>query len=284
MQPYLLGIARKMVRREIRGGHRLTHELGRLGLLKRPAHYRVGDAIFTVPLHLMAWDRQDVLDYCPNTIRETARVASAMKSALLVDCGAQIGIFSTLLVADCPNISEIIAIEPNRIWWEWERVNLDALSGIRTRLIKGAVAEFHGTGTLRAADHDPSLAALSFAPHPDGEIEAHRLDDLVPDYSGDVILKLDVEGGEMAALRGGVEMLERPKNLVVVIEAHPQVAADSGIDPVEYIRFMRSIRPFDEVVVSDVPAQRVRTEIPFFTQFHPQVYNIVCASYAREYR
>jgi FkbM family methyltransferase len=267
-----------MVRRDIRGGHRLTRELGRLGLLKRPARYRVGDAIFTVPLHLMPWDRQDVLDYCPNTIKETARVASAMKSALLVDCGAQIGIFSTLLVADCPNISEIIAVEPNHIWWEWERANLDALSGIRTKLIKGAVAGLRGNGTLRAADHDPSPAALSLKPDLDGGIEAYRLDDLVPDYAGDMILKLDVEGGEMAALRGGVEMLKRPKKLVVVIEAHPLVAADSGIDPVEYIRFMRSIRLFDEVVVSDVPDQRVKTDVPFFRQFRPQVYNIVCAS------
>jgi hypothetical protein len=152
MRPSLLGLARAMVRHDIRGSHRLTRELGRLGLLRRAAHYRIGNAIFTVPVHLLPWDRRDVLEYCPRTIAETVRAASGMQSALLVDCGAHIGIFSTLLVADCPHIAEIVAVEPNAMWWEWTRANLAALAGVRTRLVTGAATDFHGRGTLRSAE------------------------------------------------------------------------------------------------------------------------------------
>ena len=284
----MLALARTMARHHIRGGHRLTSWLRQSGWLDQPARYVVGRAAFTVPLKLLAWDRVDVLIYDPATVAECARsVHRLMKNALFVDCGAHIGTFSSLMMAECPQISEIVAVEPNPIWWEWTEANLNVFK-IKSTLVRGAVADFRGRGELKAPAHDASAEALYLSPTPAGEIEVFRIDELLPDYRGDLIVKLDIEGGELAALRGASELLGRARSVVAVIEAHPKVSAVTGIDPIECVRFLQAIRPFDVLATpawvfsADHPGQRVNPAEPFFSQFDPNVYNLVCTSNVRD--
>jgi FkbM family methyltransferase len=287
LQLLAFSAARSMARHNIAGGHRLTQWMKDCGFLDEPATYRIGPVTFTVPVNLLPWARGDVITYDPATIRACAEsVHRLMKDPVFVDCGAHIGIFSMLMRVACPEVREIIAIEPNPLWWEWTDTNLRAL-GIPATLIKGAVADFHGKGTLQAPSHSASPEAYYLTQDPGGPISVSRIDDILPDFCGDLILKLDIEGGELAALRGATDAIRRARTVLAIVEAHPQVSAATGIDPSEYARFLNIIRPFEVralphwVYTPDYSGQQIDSTKPFFSQCEHNVYNLVCWSGTR---
>jgi len=92
-----------------------------------------------------------------------------------------------------------------------------------------------------------------------------------------VVIKIDVEGGEAAVLRGAAHTISAVPNVIVVIEAHPDVVRRTGIDPVECLRFLSSLRPF-QFVVSET-GSTLQTDRPIFDQISAdQVYNVIARS------
>jgi hypothetical protein len=114
-------------------------------------------------------------------------------------------------------------------------------------------------------------------PAVDGPITVTTIDSLADKISENLALKLDLEGGELAALRGASRTISEAANVVVAIEAHPDVTARTGIDPVECLRFLASLRPFRfSVSETGFPLDPA---IPVFEQIAPdQVYNIIAAT------
>ena len=99
---------------------------------------------------------------------------------------------------------------------------------------------------------------------------------------GSVMLKIDVEGQELAVLRGARRVLEQARDLVVAFEAHPEVARRTGIDPMACLSHLQSIRPF-EIRIAERPDLRPDPQQPLFDQLRPaRICNIICRSTRRD--
>lgn len=282
--PWHFRLAKDLIRRGVRGPGlwlRLAH---RLGLLNCVATYRLKhDVDVDVPLSRWEnlWDAGEVRDYemdlfdeLAPLLRESAGKHPAVNSTL-IDCGADIGLFPVLLAARGVRFERVIAFEPNPQPLEVLRTNVMRL-GPANQVRPQAVSDFTGRGRLVSPDYDPSAHACHLVQEDSGPIEVTTLDTLnLP--PGDLVLKVDVEGGELAVIRGAIETLRRPSRLTVVLEAHPRVAERTGIDPLEAVRQIAGLRQV-EVTVAEHPAQPVQLSQPFFQQFPQVTANLIVTS------
>jgi FkbM family methyltransferase len=136
----------------------------------------------------------------------------------VVDIGANVGGFSSLFLESFPNVSSIIAVEP-------EPANFQKLksrfAGGRVRCLECAVGEKEGTATLNLSSYS-TMHSLS---HQTGEsksvsVRIQRLPqiiDLLPSESR-VFIKTDTEGNDVQVLRGGFEILQSGRCPLVLSE------------------------------------------------------------------
>jgi FkbM family methyltransferase len=200
----------------------------------------------------------------------------------LIDGGADIGLFSLKTLIQCPAIRRIIAFEPNPEGFVWLRENLGRLS-LSAEAIPKALGDFEGSGKLELpsaeigelAEFPLDHAACFLTPSPEGSIPVTTVDSLSLAPGGSLIVKLDVEGGEWAALRGSANAIQSASRVVIVIEAHPLVTRRTGVDPVECLRLLASWRPFS--FVAGETNTQVHINRPVFDQLPPtRVYNLIC--------
>src|ERR1700676_1871037 len=88
--------------------------------------------------------------------------------------------------------------------------------------IAKAVGCFKGTGRLEVPDYDRSDHARFLVPG-DGPLEVVTIDSYGV-RGGDVAIKIDVEGGELEALKGAVETIRSARNWGIIFGLNPQVA------------------------------------------------------------
>merc|ERR1712129_15405 len=69
-------------------------------------------------------------------------------------------------------------------------------------------------------------------------VAAVRLDDLFGGAEGPMLLKVDVEGEELAVLRGAIGLLERRRIHAVLIEVHCPLLRERTIDPWEPLQLL----------------------------------------------
>ena len=228
--PITFRIARTMGRSQIRGGSFLMRCLVRLGVLNVFAQYQLGSVRFGVPLHRLQWDYCDVAEYEEKLIDCFCRAIAPLENVILFDCGADIGTFPALVCSRIQQIVRIVAFEPNPDVQKFLQSNLANLP-IATELVPKAVGSFTGGGWLERPNYDPSDHARFLLPG-NGPIEVTTIDSRNV-RGGDVAIKLDVEGGELEALKGAVNTIVSARRCVVTVEAHPVVARRTGQDPVE---------------------------------------------------
>jgi FkbM family methyltransferase len=281
--PWYFSLAAFLIRHRLRGGYRIMSMARDRGLLDRPVRYRVGNGCtLDVPISRpeTSWTRRDVLDYDPLLIDDlVAAVRRAPHPVLLVDCGADIGLVSVLTAARCPELDGVIAIEPNPSAFPVLAVNAARLP-LPAVAHRAAVADVSGSGRLVSAPGDDSDHAAYVVQAEEGDFPLVRIDDLGIAPGGTVVIKLDVEGNELVALRGAVNTLRSASHVVISYEAHPAVSLRTGVEPTDIIRFLESIRRF-VTSVSDVPGLAVTTDRPFFEQIRDvrqMGYNVLCES------
>lgn len=243
--PWLFSFARELVRRKIKGGYQLIELLERTPLLKRAASFRLSERVL---IESPLWRRPNQLnltemrDYERPLIEALAReIDTAGLPAVLVDCGADIGLVSGLLVAHCPRITEVVSCEPNTEAFDFLARNV-ARWPIPARALRVGVADFVGRGSLRQPSYHTSPHSAFVEADPNGEIEVVSVDHLNVDTAGRCLaLKIDVEGGEHAVVLGALETLRAVACWIVTIEVHRQVIDRTRIDPLETIRLLESV-------------------------------------------
>lgn len=283
--PLLYRVAKTLDRKGIRGSWWLLQRLLRGGALDQPVQFRLSDSTrIVVPIARNHYDQYDLDTYETEFVDTLAEAIRRIPAPVtLLDCGADIGLFSLKMLSVCPSISQIIAFEPNDEGYPWLKTNLGALS-IPAEAMPCAVADFEGKGRLAAPDGpsagsgDPAdHAAFFIVPSADGSIPVTTIDAAAPSSTGSLVIKLDLEGGELAALRGAVNAIATASHVIVAIEAHPMVVQRTGIEPVECLRFLASLRPFRFMAgETRVP---LTLDSPVFEQIAPnQIYNLICES------
>jgi len=282
--PLLFRFARCLIRHRLRGGYRLIEWLERSGRLNVTARYALSDRI---AVEMPLWRRPNQLAECESLAYEQQLVGAVTKEltaiglpAVLVDCGADVGLVAGLLCAQSPGIEEVVACEPNPEAREILARNL-ASWPVATQCLPFAIADFNGRGRLAQPAYDNSPHAAFLRPHAEGDILVRRLADLPLDVTSRcLVLKIDVEGGEQAVLRGALDVLSRAPAWIVTIEAHRKVFERTGVDPCEVVRQLVPLG-LVRTYIAERPATPLDISRPYFDQvIDPPVTNILCTSRA----
>lgn len=291
--PWYFSLLATLNRREVPGSTRLMGLVERLGLLNCLARHDLGGGVtFDVPLYRAdnRFDEADLAVYETAFIECFGATLRRMpRPVTLLDCGADIGIFSARLVSRAGGaLDRLIAFEPNAEAFAVLRSNIERLP-VAGEARNAAVSNVSGFGELRSPSADPSDHARYFVPSEDGDVAVMRLDDLDLSGDGTIALKIDVEGGEQNVIEGARATIERARNLVVGFEAHPEVARRTGGDPIEIARFLARLKgPAEQwsFLVAEAPSVKLSLDRPFFAQVEsarpsaypgdPGVCNVIC--------
>jgi FkbM family methyltransferase len=138
----------------------------------------------------------------------------------LIDCGANFGYWSVLVTSKPFGAHRAIAIEPSSS--NFTRLSINAgLNGNRFTALKRAIGAARGTAVLSGAKHEQ----FSIAGGGEGEkVEVIALDNLIDDGAvpadGRYVVKLDVEGVEVDAMKGGQRLLAADTILIAEDHGH----------------------------------------------------------------
>ena len=278
--PLLFSIVKRIRRRGIRGAWRLTKLLENHGYFRgKIVRYEIskGFPIYVPIYRPERWDRIDLLTYEHNLIETLVHTASARNSPLtIIDCGADLGLISILLGARLGRVAKIVAFEPSAEAFPILRKNLSGLP-FKCEAFQTAVCNFTGQGELKNPDYDTShharyLAQVSTGGFPVTTVDSFSLGNT------DVLIKIDVEGGEIGVIRGALRTIAAAETAVISVEAHPKVFARTGIDPILVLREIAAVRPC-RFTVAETGQSNLDLSRPFFEQLPDiEIYNIVGCS------
>ena len=281
--PLLYRLAKALERRRVKGSSWLLRSLRKMGLLDRAVDYEIGGALrLWVPLARNEFDHVYLKTYEREFLETlSGAIGGFHEDFTLIDAGADIGLFSVKLLSEAPSIRRIAAFEPNSEGFPWLRRNLARLP-ISAQAINSAVADFAGSGRLvaparRFGAFEESHVEYFLVPDPAGPVNVTTIDSVAESLSGNLMIKLDIEGGEDAAIKGASKAIRSAPHVIVAFEAHPDVCVRTGVDPVECLRLLAAMRPF-AFTVGETGAT-LATDTPVFEQIVPdRVYNLIAQS------
>lgn len=141
---------------------------------------------------------------------------------LALDVGANIGYFTGLLAC---RVREVTALEPNPQLYRFINSNIGRWNGVgdRVQLDVRAASNKNGVATLHLPpDYEKNYGLASLDTSDGGvsyEVQTVRLDDVIAGRHVGV-LKVDVEGQEMAVLEGASESLGQGLIRDIIFEDH----------------------------------------------------------------
>jgi FkbM family methyltransferase len=210
------------------------------------------DATFEFPYGDGYWSKLLNLSYCYEDELEVLFRDSVDVDYTLIDCGANFGYWSVLISSSPYGSHKAIAIEPSSQNFAKLAKNAE-INGNRFDVMKCAIGSSRGTARLSGTKHE----AFSIAGNASGggeDVPVIALDNLLDDGKvspdGKYLIKLDVEGVEIEAIKGGTRLLQGDS--VVLCEEH-------GNDPNHTVsRFILEQTPL-KLIVYDPRSNRLET-------------------------
>jgi FkbM family methyltransferase len=175
---------------------------------------------------------------------------SANVDYTLLDCGANYGYWSVLVSSKPMGAHRAIAIEPSGQNFPKLKNNAE-INGNRFELMKCAIGSARGTAKLSGTKHE-AFSIAGAAAEAGEDVPVIALDNLIDDgkvtASGKYLIKLDVEGVEIEAIKGGARLLATDS--VILCEEH-------GNDPLHTVsRYILEKTPL-KLIVYDPRSQRL---------------------------
>jgi FkbM family methyltransferase len=138
----------------------------------------------------------------------------------LLDCGANYGYWSVLVSSAPLGSHKAIAIEPSALNFA-KLANNARINGSRFETLKCAIGSARGTANLSGTKHE-AFSIVGAADAAGEEVPVLALDNLIDDGrvtpDGKYLIKLDVEGVEIEAIKGGTRLLQADS--VIMCEEH----------------------------------------------------------------
>ena len=210
------------------------------------------DATFEFPYGDGYWIKLLNRSYCYEDELELLFRDSVDVDYTLIDCGANFGYWSVLVSSAPYGSHKAIAIEPSS--QNFAKLENNAkINGSRFDVLKSAIGAASGSARLSGTRHE----ALSITGNGDGSgeiVPVIALDNLLDDGrispDGKYLVKLDVEGVEIEAIKGGPRLLQGDS--VLLCEEH-------GSDPRHSVsRFILEQTPLT-LIVYDPRSRRLET-------------------------
>jgi FkbM family methyltransferase len=170
----------------------------------------------------------------------------------LLDCGANYGYWSVLVTSKPFGSHKAIAIEPSSDNFA-KLANNARVNGNRFETMKCAIGAVKGTAQLSGTKHE-AFSIVGAARNGGEHVPVIALDDLLADgkisADGKYLIKLDVEGVEIDAIKGGTRLLGGDS--VILCEEH-------GNDPDHTVsRYILEETPL-KLIVYDPRSNRLET-------------------------
>lgn len=160
---------------------------------------------------------------------------------VFLDIGANVGYFSMLIAKTFPTAT-IHAFEPHPLTYQVLQLNTWKF-GDRIRTWPCALGDHRGTVALNTAVNNlgdtkgvvatDGLMASTVAP-------IISLDELLGDICADVV-KIDVQGAELAVLAGMREFIRRSSGIRIVMEFSPGLLRTNHVDPASVLASLRGM-------------------------------------------
>jgi FkbM family methyltransferase len=209
------------------------------------------DATFAFPYGDGYWSKLLNRSFSYENELELLFQGSADVDYTLLDCGANYGYWSVLVSSAPYGSHKAIAIEPSSQNFA-KLANNAKINGDRFEVMKCAIGASRGTARLSGTKHE----AFSIAGDTAGgeEVPVITLDNLLDDgkvaSGGKFLIKLDVEGVEIEAMKGGARLLR--EDSVLLCEEH-------GNDPQHTVsRYILEQTPL-KLIVYDPRSNRLET-------------------------
>ena len=174
----------------------------------------------------------DDFHYEPEILHLLERFASL--DYLFIDCGANYGFWSLIVSSNAFGNKPVIAIEPVNNTYSMLAANKE-LNRRDFPLVKKVIEERSGQQVTIKIGKGHADASIYYTNASKGEemVETLSIDDMLSQYKelerDVVILKLDVEGAEIAALKGASQLLST-REVLVIYEDHGMDTASTISD------------------------------------------------------
>lgn len=153
---------------------------------------------------------------------------------VIIDVGANIGYYALIFARLVGGNGKVFAFEPDPTSFALLKKNVKLNGYKNIVLIQKAVSDKNGKLKLYLAednlgDHRPydSRDGRQYV-----EVEAVRLDDYFKDYERKInFVKMDIQGGEVKALQGMMNLLKKNQEVKVFTEFWPEGLEIAGIKP-----------------------------------------------------
>lgn len=202
-------------------GYNMCANLLRKTLPERDIAMRLNaDAVFAFPYGDGYWSKLLNRSLSYENELELLFLDSRDVDYVLIDCGANYGYWSVLVSSAPFGAHKAIAIEPSSVNFA-KLSNNAAINGNRFEALNCAIGAVRGTARLSGTKHEAfSIAGPADARGEDVPVLA--LDNLIDDgkisATGRYLVKLDVEGVEIDAIKGGARLLQA--DTVILCEEH----------------------------------------------------------------
>ena len=247
-----LKLYRHTVKR-FRPAHAATHWFmtrAYLPLLERSRHfYTIAEDPFWFRLELLRNQHE---------VETTAVLDGLVRPGMvMLDIGAHVGYYTHRYAPKVGENGRVLAFEPHPRTYQTLQTNIQQFSNVTTFQL--ALAESSGTAELHdylmmsasgSLNYDPGMETLQKSQVTKGDIaprirqnfeaktftvETKRVDDCLSDAGIEQVdlVKMDIEGAEIGALRGMSQTIARSPTLALVMEYNPQALAGFGHQPVE---------------------------------------------------
>ena len=210
------------------------------------------DATFEFPYGDGYWSKLLNRSYCYEDELELLFRNSTDVDYTLIDCGANFGYWSVLISSRPYGSHKAIAIEPSSQNFS-KLANNAEINGNRFEVMKCAIGSSRGTARLSGTKHEAFTIAGNAAGGGE-DVPVIALDNLLDDGrispEGKYLIKLDVEGVEIEAIKGGMRLLQGDS--VLLCEEH-------GNDPKHTVsRYILEQTPL-KLIVYDPRSNRLET-------------------------
>jgi len=201
-------------------GYNMCANLLRRTLPERDIDVKLNsDATFAFPYGDGYWSKLLNTSFAYEDELELLFSDSADVDYTLLDCGANYGYWSVLVSSKPFGSHKAIAIEPSGQNFP-KLANNAKINGNRFEVMKCAIGAARGTARLSGTKHEAfSIAGDQSAGE---EVPVIALDNLIDDgkvaAGGKFLIKLDVEGVEIEAMKGGTRLLQGDS--VILCEEH----------------------------------------------------------------